>query len=284
MKPFLCIDQTYNKKNEAVNGDEFIVKRPSEKLNASLEESAADVSEIIDKSQLPLPLRIIKWVTGVVALIIFAGIIKAMTEEDISLKTAYGNAPALFWICGICAVIFTVLMLLSNKKEKETFETAEENNTFSDLDDICDDILADLGVPSDAKEIDILSFYYKDKDDNIKILEKGLLAPFNNLIFHVFKDSENLYLANLDGKYAIPLSSIKGIQTVKKTVRISSWNKDEDFKSEKYKPYKLNEDNYGAIFCKTYHILEFDRYNETWGIYFPSYELPQFEEISGIKA
>ena len=98
------------------------------------------------------------------------------------------------------------------------------------------------------------------------------IAPYINPVFYIFTDSENLYLANLEGKYAIPLSQIKAIKSIKKTIRIMEWNKDEEFNKGIYKQYKLSEDNYGCIICKSYHILEFEHDNDLWGIYFPCYE------------
>ena len=43
----------------------------------------------------------------------------------------------------------------------------------------------------------------------------------------------NLYLANMEGKYAIPLSQIKAIKSIKKTIRIMEWNKDEEIQKLK---------------------------------------------------
>ena len=33
-----------------------------------------------------------------------------------------------------------------------------------------------------------------------------------------------------------------------------------------------------------YHVLEFVHKGETWGIWFPNYELPFFEKATGLKA
>jgi len=110
------------------------------------------------------------------------------------------------------------------------------------------------------------------------------IAPYDNPIFHVFADSENLYFANLEGKYAFPLSSIKAINTVKETIRILEWNKDEQYNKGIYKEYKLREDDYGCIHSKCYHVMEIEHNGELWGIYFPCYELPTFEQLTGLKA
>ncbi len=286
MKPFLGINLTNDKKNEKINGEEFIVAKPSLSLTESLESSSENVEETIEKSKLPLPIRIGHWICGAVGALVAIGILKALGGEDgITLGEAYQNASWLFWLGGACLVVWTLLKLISMRKEKTVLETEESSQAFNHLNKTCEAIFSDLKIPQDSKEVDILSFFYKVKGDNIKVCEKGLqIAPYLNSIFHIFSDSENLYLANLEGKYAIPLSQKNSIKSFKKTIRILEWNKDEEFDKGIYKQYKLIEDNYGCIICKSYHILEFKHENELWGIYFPCYELPVIEEITGLKA
>ena len=286
MKPFLGIDLTTNQKNEQMNGEEFVVAKPNLSLTQSLESSSENVDETIEKSKLPLPIRIGHWICGAVGALVAMGIIKALGREDgVTLSEAYQNASWLFWLGGACLVVWALLKLVSMRKEKSVLETEESSQALNNLDKTCEAILADLKVPQDSREIDILFFFYKVKNDSIKVCEKGLqIAPYINPIFHIFTDSENLYLANLEAKYAIPLSQIKAIKSIKKTIRITEWNKDEAFNKGIYKQYKLSEDNYGCIICKGYHILEFEHENELWGIYFPCYELPVIEELTGLKA
>ena len=286
MKPFLGIDLTTNKKNELMNGEEFLVAKPALSLTQSLESSMEILEEATEKSKLPLPIRIWHWICGAVGLLVAGGILKALCGEDsVTLAEAYQNASWLFWFGGACLAVWGLLKLISIRKEMSVMESEESSHALSNLDMTHNTILADLNVPHDSKEIDILFFFYKVKGDGIKVCEKGLqVAPYINTIFHVFADSENLYLANLEGKYAIPLSALKGIKSVKKTIRIIKWNKDEEFNKGIYKQYKLSKDNYGCIICKGYHILEFEHNNDLWGIYIPCYELPAIEEITGLKA
>lgn len=286
MKPFLGIDLTTNKNNEQTNGDELVVERPELSLTRSLEDSSESVEETIEKSKLPLPIRIGQWICGGVGLIVVVSIIDALGENgDLTLDKAYQNAPWFFWLGGACLVAWALLKIISVFKEKNVLETEESSQAFEHLDKTVEAVLADLNIPQDAKEIDILSFFYKVKNNNIKVCTKGMqIAPYINQIFHIFADSENMYLANLEGKYAIPLTAIKAIRSTKKTIRISGWNKEEAFNEGIYSQYKLREDDYGCIICKKYHVLEFELNNESWGIYFPCYELPVIEKITGVKA
>ncbi len=286
MKPFLGIDLTTNKKNEEMNGEELIVSKPSLALTQSLERSSGNVEETIEKSKLPLPIRIGRWICGAFVIFVVYGIVKSLADEDgVTLGQAYQNAPWLFWLGGGCLFVWLLLTIIGARKETKVLDADESSQVFDDFGKTCDAIFSELDVPENAKEIDVLYFYYKVKGDDIKVCEKGLqVAPYINPVFRVFADSVNLYFANLEEKYAIPLSSIKSITSVKKTISILEWNKDEPYNKGIYKQYKLSENNYGSIICKNYHILNFEHDNELWGIYIPCYELPVIEELTGLKA
>lgn len=281
MKPFLGIDLTNDRKNEEMNGTEFLVMKPSDGLLHSLYTAMEEAEDTVEESQLPWPLRILKSASGLIALLVAVGIMRSA----VSLAEGYRNAPFLYWIAGICGIVWVLLFILEKRKSSQVLESDESVNTFSHCDGVVKAIFTELSVPDDAKEVDILSFYYKEQDGTIRVKEKAMqLCQFMNPIFHAFADKETLYLANAEGKYAFPLSSITAIRTVKKHIRIMEWNKEEGFNEGIYKPYHLKSDNYGCIHCKCYHIIELTHHGEPYGIYIPNYELPVFEALTGLKA
>ncbi len=283
MKPFIGIDLTEDKKNEQWNGEEFLMKKPSEALLASLENSKETVLNNVEKTGLPLILRILLGISGLGAVILVRGIAGAL--EDVTFAEAYRNAAWIFWACGICAAVFVILLVMQGRKEKKVMGSEEYETDLSHFDGAVKAVEAELGVPSNAKETDILGFYYKRKDGKPKPIEKGMqTCKYVTAVFSAYADAENLYLSNMDGTYAFPRSSLKAIRTVRKKITVSDWNKDEPINSPEYKPYKLSEDGYGQITCRQYHILELERDGETWGIWYPSYENPTFEELTGLKA
>ncbi|MDO5151100.1 MAG: hypothetical protein Q4D76_17165 [Oscillospiraceae bacterium] len=276
MKPFLGIDLTMNKENEQINGQEFLIQIPSSDLSDLLENSKDKAEKKIEKAQLPFGFRVIKFICGIFALITIIGILRA----DVSFAEGYQNAPGLYWASGICLFVWMVLWIFARCKASTILETDESAQIFSHLEKVSDDIYRDLEVPVEAKEVDLLMFYYKEKNGDIKVCEKGMqIAQYLNPEFKVFTDNEYLYFANLEGKYAFPLSSIVNIHTVKKHIRIAGWNKDEEYNKGIYKQYKLTRDNYDCIHCKAYHILEIEHSGDVWGVFIPCYEWHVFEEI-----
>lgn len=279
MKPFLGINLTTDKNNTQTNGDELIVARPSLAMSQTLEDATQTAINVIKKAGLPLPLRIVQWVCGAAALLIAAGILKSG-----SISEGYKNAPVLYWVAGACALVWGTLMIAGKVKAKKVTSADQNQYAISKFTGTVESVFYELGVPTEAKEIDLLSFYYKEKDGEIDICEKVMqLSNFFNKVYSVHKDSENLYFTNTEAKYAIPLSSVTGLKVIKKKARVNEWHKQEKYNEGSYKQFKLSADQFGCVHCHSYCILEANCNGTVWGVYFPSYEQPVIEELVGIK-
>ena len=57
MKPFIGIDITENKKNENINGEEFVVKAVSQMQKQAFENAQEDAFDLIEEAKMPLILR-----------------------------------------------------------------------------------------------------------------------------------------------------------------------------------------------------------------------------------
>lgn len=161
------------------------------------------------------------------------GLLKGVTGDDgVSLSELYQRVPWQFWLAGILLIAwFICALMLTNhakvQKERRRTESEEGSPAFSQLHTVLDTIYAELGVPSDAQAVDILSFKYKMKNGAPKAYEETYgVTPYENFEFRMFTDSENLYLAEAQGKYGFPLSSLRAIRTVEKRIAVPSWNKE----------------------------------------------------------
>lgn len=286
MKPFIGIDLTQDKNNEQYDGQEFVVAKTSEGLLQAINLKTKEVVDMILKPESPLIIRIARWICFLACFILFLVIIVALPEDVyISFTDIYKSNPMLFWLAIIFLIVFVVLQLIINKKEKAALESDEQKSADSDLESLSANAFAEIGVPFDAKEVDIISLTYKIKNGELKPRSSPFeTSPYSNYEYKIFKDDENLYIANVEEKYAIPLCSLRVISTVNESITLPAWCKDEAHNKGIYKQYKIREGEYGEITIKPYHILEFEYCGETWGIYFPCYELPVFEEITRLKA
>lgn len=284
MKPFIGIDITENKKNEDFNGKEFIIKTVSQAQQQTFENAQEDALDLIEEAKLPLPLRIIQGACGIVSLLLLSGMISAISDTDgVTLAQAYQNAPWSFWLVGVCAVVWAILKFFSRRKEKEVIETTNGDNIKRTLDSVTRGIYAELDVPNDAETVDILAFTYKLKNGQPIAKESGLNpTAYLNIEVKAFVEDSNLILADLENKYAFPLSELKSIKTMKKNIAIPEWNKNIAPNKGEYKKYKLTSDRYDCVHMKSYYILELEHKNESWGIYIPCYEISKVEKLTGL--
>lgn len=286
MKPFGSIDITENKKNERINGAEFIVESTSSGQAKALENETENAEELLKKSKLPLPLRIVEWVCGILAAVVVADLLRATTDEDaVTLTEAYNNAAWIFWMGGISLLVWAVLALIERNHAKKVLESDENSQVSSQLDRLTDNIYEELGVPEGAVDVDLLTFRYKRKKDKTVPKEQGLsMTAYFNPEMKAYVEDDRLCLVDLEHKYAFERSELTAIRTVKKSIALPSWNKDVHPTEGHFKQYKMTVDQYAQTHLKPYHILELRHNGEEWGIYFPCYELPTFEALTGLKA
>lgn len=288
MKPFFGNDRTTDKKNDYMNAEPFLVATPPAQASRMQELSGEAVDETIRESRLPLFARIFTWICGYLALICLGGLVwEGLVWERVPIRTAYANAPQLFWVGGVCLVLFVLLLILGHRKQKAVLESEDADRYVDRLVETTNDVFSQLGVPETAEEVNALGFFYRVKKDGEVRPCKGFamqLALYFNYTFRAYVDGERFCLANLEGVYAVPLAELKAIRTVRKRIALSQWVKDDPITDEKYKPYKLGMDRYGTVYAKEYHVLEFEHEGEAWGIWFPNYDLPAYEKLTGLKA
>ena len=281
MKPVFCIDVTENKDNETINGGEFVIKTVSKERSEKMEDALERAMDTEEKAKLPLPYLIIEWICGSAGLLIASVSIGACLE--IGFTTAYQNAPYFFYIAGACLIVWLILFLLSKKREKEVLDDTTVRNTEQELNANSKAIYDELGVPSDAPNCDILTFTYKIKNGETKVKNNGVV-DYLNIDMRVYLQDNCLCIADLEEVHAFPLAELTGIKTVNKRISIPLWNKEEAYNKGEYKQYKMTENNVGTVFFKPYHNLTLTHEGEEHGIYFPCYELPLFEKLTGLRA
>lgn len=284
MKPFAAIDLTNDKKNETVNGTEFLTKKPSAGLQQALESASAREEELQKRAQLPLVFRILQFFSHLIWIGCFIGLLKGLANVG-SIQTIYQNAAWIIWLTVGCFALWVVLVLISYLRKKSVLGAEENQYDISREESIAKAIYAELGVPESARKADTFFFYYKIKNGKLKsIIKSTSVSIYATLSYQIYADEENLHLSSLDGEYTFPKASLKAIRTVKKHITFIGWNKDTPYNEGFYKQFKLRADQYGRIHANTYHILELEKDGEFWGIYFPCYELKTFEVLTGLKA
>lgn len=283
MKPVFGIDITENKNNEALNGSEFITNTISKQKATELVSKQEHLNQTLESSKLPLWVRIIKLICGFYALILILVLFRAILE--IGFAQAFRNAPLFISGGFACGFIWLFLQFFAKKKENAVLTEQNAERQIEEIDVDIQSIYEELNIPFDARAVDVLLFRYKTKDGQIAPKTVGLqTTPYINVEMKVYATAECLCLADLENVYSFSLSELKSIKTVNKRISVPSWNKEEEPTKGEFKAYKMAVDNIGDVFFKPYYILEGEHNGESFGIYFPCYELAAFEELTGLKA
>lgn len=210
-------------------------------------------------------------------LISFMTIIPMLIAKD-GFINALKDRGYIFIIGIISFIIFLVLFVIYlNKKQrnKDEVETKQIEMKIASLENDCK---RELNIPFNVNKIDIFLSKVKNKNGN----EKSGNSIFANLQFMIYKDENNLYIADIHRVIALPLIAFKEIKKIKKSIVFQFWNKKDSYKSEKYKSYKIRSNN-GLFFSKTYYVIYLKIDNEDFKINIPNYDLDTFLEVLNLK-
>ncbi len=283
MKPLFAIDLTNDKKNEVINGREFISKSASEQSVDILEDNQEGLKQTVKKSQLPFWLALIKYFSGVIAFLVFANVL--INAPEIGFTQILRNAIELIIVAIVCGILWAILFVYSRVKSKKVLAEENLDKQLEDIDKNIDVIYTELGVPNDAVSIDVLMFRYKIKDDEIKPYTGMQNSPYLNFEVKAYTDGKYFHLADTSDVYSFALDELRGITMVNKRITAASWNKEEHPRKGDYKQYKISLTDNGGLFVsyKPYYILECEHNGEKFGIYFPCYEINTLERLTGLK-
>ncbi len=283
MKPIFAIDLTVNKQNEEMSGQEWVVRRLPEEVRDRINRKGQDLQKLERKGDLPLLPRILKTLCGYIALMIAIILLRALFGAG--LAEAYRNAPYIFYI-GIAALAGWIgLTVYAKRRMRRIAQSEDTEEKLQSLDREIREAFDMLGVPEGAEEADVLSFYYIEQDGKPVPKKKGMMpAPFFNLAMKIYRDGDDLCLADLEEVYAFPIAELQAIRTSDKRLSACGWNKAVAPNDEIYKNYDLTVNNLNVVYSKPYHVLEIRRDGERYGILFPTYDLPVFEWLTGLSA
>lgn len=282
MKPFLCIDITENKKNDANNGEDLIIAKAHQDRIDSLNSQREAAEGVMEKSQLPLPAKIVERLS--LFFMLTFGISIAFESFNAGFVQTFKTVPALFIIFFVALAVWVTMLIIAKKRHDKIIAQYSSEDVVENMKKSIEQSYEDMNVPKTAVNADVLIFRYKIKDG--KIIPKAMpMMPtaFINIDFKLFLYDDSLCIADIESLYSVPLASLKAIKHISEKISVPNWNKDKSFNDETYRQFNLTSNNYGCISFDSYYILEFEHSGEPWGIYFPPYELNTFENLCKIK-
>ena len=278
MKPVFGTDITTDRRNDWSNSDEFIARKVCPETELLLENAGKAARGIEKKSVLPWYALVLKWLFGAAALLGLGGFI------NLGLDNGFGefSQKDLPWLILFIAggALWLALFIYGRVRDKKVNASNEAAEANAEQKRALSAARAELGVSEDAEAVDVFLLAYKLKNGKLRI--DGDPFWLNGEVYAYRKD-DALMLWGGEKVWAFPIENMKGIKTVRASITALCWNKKEKHKEGRFAQYKLVPNNYG-LRMRFYHILELEHGGENYGIYFPCWELPVFEKLTGLNA
>ena len=249
--------------------NKFRVKKLSDDLEKVKDRSDETVQNIERTSSIPRWLDWTALILGMVGFIVVMGFLEAL--KDVDFSTAYNNSGWLLYGGGACLLVASAIFIYKIYRMRTTVNSPGARDALAERERLIARCFEDLGVPQTADDIDVFCETFKEKKGKTK--KVWSLYRYINMSCKIYRDGDNLYLADTDGVYAFPISSFFEIMTVRKNALFMGWNKDVPFNKPPYKQYKVRRNNYGVFFVKPHYYIKFLAFNEEYALVIPSYEL-----------
>lgn len=256
------------------DGDVFCAKEVSIEIAEKVGESYGELDAAIEKTQQSWISIIIELICMMFTIGAVGGIFKTGIKESAS------NAPLLFVVALVAALIWFLIFLRQRKKNKVAEKYLEENQVLESMNEMMEEVAKELGIPDDSIKVDVLADVYEIK----RGAKKSLSQPVTDSgVVDMYTKGEFLCFADAVQEISIAIDDIVQIEKVKKRLSIGEWHKEEDYKSKKFKKYKIEQNIYGLL-IKGYYSVQI---NSMWGAFeirFPNYEeeaVMKIEKITG---
>ena len=270
---------TDNKDNTVLDGEVFCTDRISADQEAEIGSFLEEGKQLEKQSSLPLPLSVVKGICLFTWVITLIGTLNALADGT-SLSQGHKNAPVLDWVGIICFVIWLALQIVSLLRRKKTEATPEYQQSDENAEKLLQSIRETLGIPDDARKIDVLAERYVMKDGKPKRKAVGL-TEFDNIPMFTYIKEGRLCLADTSSVWEIPLSSLRSVELIKKRASFPDWTKPESYDSKTYKPYKITTNQFG-YFAKYYRVEISDLRGEYF-LLIPEYDGAAFADITEMR-
>lgn len=269
--------------DDCVADEEFLVQEISEKDNEQLCDAYERLEEATKGAKLPTALWAAQSIC--VAFLGIYAIIFLKVTLDSGLAAFYRQTGPLTFIALAIAVVFILLCVAARAKRAQARESGELERREAEYNAIHDRVMKGYSIPADADKVDLVEVEYTTENGEVKLqTDKRDGALYMNSQYFAFGDSDNIYFADVDGKYRFARANLRAIRKIKGKVGVYSWFKEQSIRDEAYAAYSLKKDDTGSVYAKYMYRLELCCDGEDRCLYFMPYDLPAFEKLTGLTA
>ncbi len=136
----------------------------------------------------------------------------------------------------------------------------------------------ELGIPDDAKALDVLPFYYRMKNGTPARL--GKRNRYENLGVSAYRMGERLCLATAQERLEIPISDIQGYRLYDREYTVDMWLKEQASDSEAYAKYNIRKSGFLGRRARTLCGVSIRHESgEEYELLVPAYDLPILQAL-----
>ena len=284
MKPIFCTDITVDKHNTVINGSEFITNSISEEKRAEMDARADELQNLINQAKTPGWMVTLRSVAGFGSLIMAMNLFQVVMEKGFSALFAADQIMGTSICLGAVALWFYL-----DRQGKMRVKKMENNPELKAKNNALEVEIAmtmhEMGVPVNAKAMDVLVFNYKTKDGKVEPVSPAMLPQiYMNFECKAFDGGDSVSIADSENVYTFKKSDIKMLRVVDAKSTVYSWNKQEEPTSSKYAMYGVSLNKMGMATTSSYYVVEIEKDGETFGLYVPCYEAEILREVFGFDS
>ncbi len=193
---------------------------------------------------------------------------------------------------GIAFLAVLSLLLLRSHYRKEAAKAeaeAEEESAERERADeermnaLVEEARAELHIPADAKEADVLSYVYTEKN-GVKKPKKTLFCRHIAAPMWYYAEGQDLCLASCHEVFRFPARTLLRIEHRPGKVTIPFCTKSDSPKSERYAPYRLSVNSLGLVTMRECYALIVDGEEEgPFEILIPPYDISPIAALLGFS-
>ena len=293
MKELFGINVTYDKTNETADGGPIASAYISEELENQLRKLSdeavnAALKDSLPGAKTPLPLKLlsIALFCGVPLLLSLA--VKAYdklsspADPGFSLSGLFSKAPLPLIGAGALFLLWIGSLILIHFLKRRGKNDSASEEIDAQIGRLTERCYAELGVPSDAVSIDVLSYNYREAGSHNEVVPNALCTYLSS-IYKAFIEDGRLCIAGGGMRHDIPLESIRSA-VIRPANGTMTWHHDEKPSEGRFeKAVSSGTDSFGRVRLKSCLDVEFNAGSDVFRLLLPAYEACVFEGLTGLK-